>query len=254
MSGIDDALAHLAGGQTVAVVLAVALLLGLRHATDPDHLAAVSTLIAAGPDDGIRRAGRLGLAWGLGHATTLLLFGLPIVLFGSYLPAWVQQGAEGLVGLVIVVLAARLLVRWRRGRFHAHVHRHGEIEHRHLHPHDQGEAHEHEHDRPAAQRLGRSCGQAYGIGLVHGIGGSAGVGVLLLAGIPDHGQAIAALLLFALAAAGSMAALSCGFGYALTRGPVMRHVFALAPALGLAALAFGTWYLLGALSAVPYPL
>jgi ABC-type nickel/cobalt efflux system permease component RcnA len=254
MSGIDDALAHLAGGQTVAVVLAVALLLGLRHATDPDHLAAVSTLIAAAPDNGTRRAGRLGLAWGLGHATTLLLFGLPVVLFGPYLPEAVQQAAEALVGMVIVALAVRLLLRWRRGRFHAHTHRHGAVEHRHLHPHDRGETHKHEHDRPVTQRLGRTCGQAYGIGLVHGMGGSAGVGVLLLAGIPDHGQAIAALLLFAVAAAGSMAAMSCGFGYALTRGPVLRHVFALTPALGLAALAFGTWYMLGALSAVPYPL
>ena len=254
MPGIDDALAHLAGGQTIAVILAVALLLGLRHATDPDHLAAVSTLIAAAPDDGIRRAGRLGLAWGLGHATTLLLFGLPIVLFRTYLPDLVRQAAEALVGMIIVALAVRLLLRWRRGRFHAHTHQHGPIEHRHLHPHDRGETHEHEHDRPVAQRLGRSGRQAYGIGLVHGMGGSAGVGVLLLAGIPDRGWAIVALLLFAVAAAGSMATLSCGFGYALTRGPVMRHVFALTPALGLAALAFGTWYLLGALSAVPYPL
>jgi hypothetical protein len=230
MPGIDDALAHLAGGQTLVVVLVVALLLGLRHATDPDHLAAVSTLIAAAPDDGIRRAGRLGLAWGLGHATTLLLFGLPLVLFGPYLPDAVQQAAEALVGVVIVALAVRLLVCWRH------------------------ETHQHEHDRPVDQRLGRSSAQAYGIGLVHGMGGSAGVGVLLLAGIPDSGWAIVALLLFAVAAAGSMAALSCGFGYALTRGPVMRHVVGFTPALGLAALAFGTWYLLGALSAVPYPL
>jgi ABC-type nickel/cobalt efflux system permease component RcnA len=254
MSGIDDALAHLAGGQTAVVVLAVAILLGLRHATDPDHLAAVSTLIAAAPHNGTRRAGRLGLSWGLGHATTLLLFGLPVVLFGSYLPDAVQQAAEALVGMVIVALAVRLLLRWQRGRFHAHAHRHGAIEHRHLHPHDRGETHEHEHDRPVTQRLGRTSGQAYAIGLVHGMGGSAGVGVLLLAGIPDHGQAIAALLVLAVAAAGSMAALSCGFGYALTRGPVLRHVFALTPALGLAALVFGTWYMLGALSAVPYPL
>ena len=68
------------------MVLAVALLLGLRHASDPDHLAAVSTLIASDPRDGRERAGRLGLAWGLGHALTLGLFGLPIVLFGAYLP------------------------------------------------------------------------------------------------------------------------------------------------------------------------
>jgi ABC-type nickel/cobalt efflux system permease component RcnA len=252
MSGLDHALANLAGGQTLLVVFAVAVLLGLRHATDPDHLAAVSTLIAADPRDGVRRARRLGFGWGLGHATTLLAFGLPVVLLRSDLPDAVQRAAEVLVGLVIVALAVRLLLRWRRGRFHAHVHRHGEIEHRHLHPHEHGHAHAHRHE-PETQ-LGRTPLQAYGIGLVHGMGGSAGVGVLLLAGIPDHGEAIGALVLFALAAALSMATLSSGFGYALTRGPVMRHVLAVTPALGVIALLFGAWYALGALDAVPYPL
>jgi ABC-type nickel/cobalt efflux system permease component RcnA len=252
MGGVDDLIANLAHGQALLVVLAVALLLGLRHATDPDHLAAVSTLIATEPEDGARRAGKLGFAWGLGHATTLLAFGIPVVLFKSHLPEPVQQVAEALVGVVIVVLALRLLVRWRQGRFHAHLHRHGDVEHRHLHAHDH--VHAHEHDHAPERQLGRSPLQAYGIGLVHGMGGSAGVGVLLLAGIPDHGEAIAALLLFALAAAMSMATLSSGFGYALTRGPVMRRVFALTPALGVAALLFGAWYVLGALQAVPYPL
>ena len=109
------------------------------HASDPDHLAAVSTLIASEPEDGTSRAGRLGLAWGLGHATTLALFGLPIVLFNAYLPDAAQRGAEALVGLVIMLLAARLLLRWRRGHFHAHSHRHGDTEHRHLHPHESHE-------------------------------------------------------------------------------------------------------------------
>jgi ABC-type nickel/cobalt efflux system permease component RcnA len=260
MSGLDHTIANLGDGQTLLVVFAVAVLLGLRHATDPDHLAAVSTLIAAEPTDGKRRARRLGLAWGLGHATTLVLFGLPVVLFRSYLPEAVQQAAEALVGVLIIALALRLLVRWRRGRFHAHLHRHGPVEHRHLHPHEPeaAEAHEHAeahaHEHVTDAQLGRSPLQAYGIGLVHGMGGSAGVGVLLLAGIPDHGEAIAALVLFALAAAASMAALSSGFGYALTRGPVLRHVFALTPVLGVVALLFGTWYLLGALDAMPYPL
>ena len=73
MFGIDERITELlGGGATFGVVLAVALLLGLRHATDPDHLAAVSTLIATEPDDGRRRAVRLGLAWGVGHATTLV--------------------------------------------------------------------------------------------------------------------------------------------------------------------------------------
>jgi ABC-type nickel/cobalt efflux system permease component RcnA len=235
----------------LALVFSVALGLGLRHASDPDHLAAVSTLIASEPEDGTRRAGRLGLAWGLGHATTLALFGLPIVLFNAYLPDAAQRGAEALVGLVIMFLAARLLVRWRRGHFHAHPHRHGDTEHRHLHPHDhQGPSHEHAH-QPETQ-LGRSPAQAYGIGLVHGLGGSAGVGVLVLATISDQAEAVAALMVFALGTALSMAALSSAFGYAITRGPVLRRMLAFAPAMGVLALAFGGWYALGAVGAVPY--
>jgi ABC-type nickel/cobalt efflux system permease component RcnA len=212
----------------------------------------VSTLIASRPEDGTRQAGRLGMAWGLGHATTLIVFGLPIVLFGSYLPGRVQQAAEFAVGLVIIALALRVLVGWRRGRFHAHVHQHGGLEHRHLHPHGHGAHHEHSHD--TAPFLGRSPRQAYAIGLVHGMGGSAGVGILLLAGLPDRAEAGAALGLFALAAAASMAAMSSGFGYALTRGPLVRRMLALAPALGCLTLLFGVWYALGALNAAPYPL
>jgi len=252
MPGLDHSIAQLAGGHTLPVVLAVALLLGLRHATDPDHLAAVSTLIASDPDHGRRQAGRLGLAWGLGHATTLVAFGLPIVLFDSYLPGLLQRAAEFAVGLVIIALAVRLLLSWRRGRFHAHVHRHGATEHRHLHPHGQAAHHAHSHE--TAPLLGRSPRQAYGIGLVHGMGGSAGVGVLLLAGISNKAEAGAALALFGLAAALSMASLSSGFGYALTRGPVARRLLALAPGLGAVTLVFGLWYALGALNAAPYPL
>jgi ABC-type nickel/cobalt efflux system permease component RcnA len=234
-----------------ALVLAVALGLGLRHASDPDHLAAVSTLIASEPGDGTRRAGRLGLAWGLGHATTLALFGLPIVLFHAYLPDAVQRGAEALVGAMIMLLAARLLVRWRRGHFHAHPHRHGDTEHRHLHPHDErGARHDHAHEPEA--RLGRSPAQAFGIGLLHGTGGSAGVGVLLLATIPGQAEAVAALIVLALGTAVSMAALSSAFGYAITRGPVLRRMLAFAPAMGILTLAFGGWYTLGAVGAVPY--
>jgi ABC-type nickel/cobalt efflux system permease component RcnA len=246
MENLDNAIAQLSHGNTLLVVLAVALLLGLRHATDPDHLAAVSTLIASEPEDGTRRAGRLGLAWGMGHATTLCLFGLPIVIAGAYLPDAVEHAAEFLVGLVIIALAVRLLVRWRRGRFHAHLHRHGEVEHRHLHPHGHGPHHAHAHE-PELQ-LGRSPRQAYGIGMVHGAGGSAGVGVLLLAGIPDHAEAVGALILFASAAAVSMATLSSGFGYALTRGPVLRRMLALAPGLGVVTLVFGVWYAVGAVT------
>ena len=240
------------------MVLLVALALGLRHASDPDHLAAVSTLIASDPEDGTRRAGRLGLAWGAGHAVTLAAFGLPIVLMQAYLPDAAQRASEALVGLMIMFLAVRLLVRWRRGHFHAHAHRHGELEHRHLHPHaapaaehahSHGAAHAHSHAPEA--RLGRSPWQAFGIGLVHGAGGSAGVGVLLLATVGDRADAVAALTLLAVGTTVSMALLSCAFGYAITRGPVVRRVLAFAPAMGVMTLAFGCWYTLGAVGAMP---
>ena len=112
MFGLDGTIANLSDGTTMLIVVAAAILLGLRHASDPDHLAAVTTLVASGRERGSRSAARLGLTWGLGHATSLFVFGLPIVLFEAYLPERVQQGAEASVGVVIVALlpAASALV------------------------------------------------------------------------------------------------------------------------------------------------
>ena len=235
MFGIDDWLAHLSDGTTIGLVAVVAVALGLRHAVDPDHVAAVATLIAGGKDRATRAAARLGLAWGLGHAGSLFAFGLPIVLFKAYLPEPVQQAAETSVGVMIALLALWLLVRWRRGLFHLH--------------HDHGGPHA--HGRRA--RVGtRSPLQAFGIGLVHGMGGSAGVGVLLLASIHDRALAVGALGLFALCTALSMAALSTGWGVALAASPVRSSFARVAPAVGCASLAFGVWYALGALSLAPY--
>jgi ABC-type nickel/cobalt efflux system permease component RcnA len=242
MSGIDHRIATLGHGGSLVVLLAVALLLGLRHASDPDHLTAVSTLIASERRNGIRRAARLGLAWGAGHASTLVLFGLPIVLFKAYLPDALQRITEAAVGVVIVALAVRLLVRWRQGRFHTHAHRHGSIEHRHLHDHETAG---HEHVHAPTLRLGRSPREAYAIGLVHGAGGSAGLGILLLAGISDKGEAAAALLVFALATATSMTVMSSLAGWALTRGPVLQRALVVAPVLGVLSLTFGVWYVVG---------
>jgi high-affinity nickel permease len=236
--GLDQAMAGLVGGGPV-VVLAVALLLGLRHATDPDHLVAVSTLVASEEERRARTATILGLSWGLGHATTLVAFGLPIVAFEGFLPGWAQRSAELLIGLVIVLLAVRLLARWRRGRFHAHRHAHGSLVHRHLHAHGSSLKHGHDHT------LLRSPAQAYGIGCIHGVGGSAAVGVLLLASIASRPEAIGALVLFALATAASMAVVSSGLGYVLASPAVARRFDRLAPALATASLAFGIWYAAG---------
>jgi ABC-type nickel/cobalt efflux system permease component RcnA len=249
MGGLDDAIASVGEGGSLLVVLLVAVLLGLRHATDPDHLTAVSTLIVADERHGTARARRLGLAWGAGHATTLFAFGLPVVLFGAQLPEIVQRLAEGAIGAIIVVLAVRLLARWHAGAFHTHAHRHGAVVHAHPHVHEHGVAvpHPHAHKHPHAEDLGRTPLTAYGIGLVHGLGGSAGVGLLLLGGISGHVAGAAALLLFAAATAVSMALVSSAFGYALARGPVAGRLGALAPVLGTCGLLFGAWYALGAL-------
>ena len=223
MFGLDDWVARFSDGTTVALVLVVALVLGLRHATDPDHLTAVTTLIAGGRDRAARAAARLGLAWGLGHATSLFAFGIPIVLYRAYLPQPVQVVAETAVGVLIVALALGLLVRWHHG---------------HVHGTRRGRA--------------RSAWQAYAIGLVHGMGGSAGVGVLLLATIQNRTIAVGALALFALCTAGSMALVTTGWGLTLTRPRVQRSFDRLAPVLGCASLVFGVWYALGAVSLAPY--
>src|SRR5207253_2978270 len=232
MFGLDNHIAHFSDGATVLIVIAVAILLGLRHATDPDHLAAVTTLVASGKERTKRLAARLGFAWGLGHATSLFAFGLPIVLFKSYLPEPVQRAAETMVGFVIVSLAVWLLVRWRRGLFHVHVHGHDGI-HLHGHTHDGHRSHPH---APAPKT--RSPLQAYAIGVVHGMGGSAGVGVLLLASIHSHAVAVGALALFAFFTAVSMAILSTGFGVTLSSAPIRASFHRIAPVLGVLSLAF----------------
>jgi ABC-type nickel/cobalt efflux system permease component RcnA len=252
MAAIDGWLEGFLHGPTALwAVLLISLLLGLRHASDPDHLAAVTTLIASEQDgSGLRKAGSMGFSWGLGHGTSLVLIGLPLVLLGRYLPEPVQQAAETLIGGIIVFLAVRLLVRWRRGHFHAHVHGHdGEPVHRHVHSHESDSSHEHAH-----KILRRTPLSSYGIGLVHGIGGSGGLTLLLLSTIPNAAQATGALLIFAAGTAVSMALLSTAFGVAIAGGPIGRNFERLVPALGALGVAFGAWYMLGALGVVTYPL
>jgi ABC-type nickel/cobalt efflux system permease component RcnA len=252
MFGIDtwlEGLLH--GSPTLGIVLLMSFVLGLRHASDPDHLAAVTTLMAA--EEGVRprhKAALMGLSWGLGHATTLTLLGLPLVLFNHYLPALVQRIAETIIGGLIVLLALRLLYRWHHGHYHAHLHHHpGQTPHSHLHAHADGTAHDHVH-----AGLPRTPLAAYGIGLVHGVGGSAGLTLLLLASIRGRAEATSALLLFAAGTALSMAVLSAGFGWIITRGPIARNADRVTPLLGVLSLTFGVYYTLGALGLVSYPL
>jgi high-affinity nickel permease len=232
--GLDERIASLSDGGSVLVVLLVALLLGLRHATDPDHIAAVTTLVASTRERAARRAARLGVWWGLGHALTLILFGIPIVLFERFLPEPLQRSAETAVAVLIVFLAVRLLIRWRSGYFHAHAHPH----HRH----------DHDHRHAVRSPLG-----AFVIGLVHGMGGSAGVGVLLLAAVPSRPVAVASLVVLAVFTAVSMTMVTTGFGTVLVQPRVRGAFVVAAPTLGVISLAFGVWYALAAWALAPYP-
>ena len=252
MSTIDSWLeGFLHNPSGVGVILLISLLLGLRHASDPDHLAAVTTLIASGKErEQARKAGLMGLLWGLGHGTTLIVLGLPLVLFDRYLPEPVQQAAETLIGAIIVFLAVRLLLRWRRGLYHVHTHRHdGRTPHRHVHSHAHSESHQHAHAIPHRTPL-----SAYGIGLVHGVGGSGGLTLLLLSTISNQAEAAGALLIFAAGTAVSMALLSTAFGFAIAGGPIGRNFERVAPVLGVLSMAFGVWYALGAWGLIAYPL
>jgi ABC-type nickel/cobalt efflux system permease component RcnA len=230
--GLDDWIAGLSEGASIGIVLFVAVLLGLRHATDPDHIAAMTTLVASGRERVARSAAALGAWWGVGHAVTLVVFGIPILLAERYLPERVQQGAETAVAVLIVFLALRLLVRWRHGYFDLHAHPHPDRDHRHA---------------------VRTPVGALGVGLVHGMGGSAGVGVLLLAAIPSETVAVVSLLVLALFTAVSMTIVTVGFGLTLTARPVAAAANTVVPALGALSLAFGIWYAAAAWALAPYP-
>lgn len=235
----------LAGG--LLTVAAVAFLLGARHATEPDHLTALATLALNRESRGSGRLTLLGLAWGLGHSSTLLLLGIPVILLGLVLPEAVQRGVESLVGVLIAALAIRLLVRWYRGYFHVHPHRHGESWHAHPHVHERAPAephpkvHQHRHGDAIASPAG-----SFVLGLIHGVGGSAGAGLLLVGAQPTPGVAVTALILFAGAAAVAMALFSGLFGFLLGRRRLAGHLERAIPVVGVGSLAFGVFYAVAA--------
>ncbi len=229
----DEWLTGLLEGAPLLVALGIAFILGLRHASDPDHLVAVTSLVAA--DDGdSRRAARLGAWWGLGHALCLLLVGLPMIAFKSKLPGWLELAAERAVGVVILLLAGRVILKWVRGDYRAGAHRHDADRHRHLR---RGEAPTHRHVHVRTPR------QALAIGLLHGLAGTGTVVLLLVAALPGRLEAALALAVFAPMSILSMALFTTAFAWILTRRivePVYRAV--LIPAMGTFGLFFGLWY------------
>jgi len=234
---LDAWLTGLFDGAPLLVALGIAFLLGLRHASDPDHLVAVTALVASDRSD-THAAARLGAWWGLGHAATLVAIGLPLIFFKSALPAWLETGAEKAVGVVIIMLAARVFYKWIRGDYRAGPHGHPSSDragsHRHVWHRDEPD---HAHGSV------RTPGQAFGIGLLHGLAGTGAVVLLLIAALPSQVEAALALAVFAPMSILSMAGCTSAFAWVLTR-PVIEPVYrtVLIPALGLFGLMFGLWY------------
>jgi ABC-type nickel/cobalt efflux system permease component RcnA len=230
---LDAWLEGLLSGAPLVTGLIIAFVLGLRHASDPDHLVAVTSLVAIEGGD-TRAATRLGAWWGIGHALALLALGLPLIFLKGQLPGWLESGAERAVGVVILVLALRVIYKWVRGDFRSGPHRHEAKPHRHLR---RGEGREHRH------RHVRSPRQALGIGLLHGLAGTGAVVVLLIAALPGQLEAAAALAVFAPMSIVSMALCTSVFAWLLTR-PIVEPVYrtVLIPALGLFGVMFGMWY------------
>src|SRR4029453_4632926 len=110
---LDSLLTGLFDGAPLLVALGIAFLLGLRHASDPDHLVAVTSLVAA-EDGDTRKDARFGAWWGIGPASALLALGIPLIAFKAGLPAWLESGAEKAIGIVILLLAARVIYKWAR--------------------------------------------------------------------------------------------------------------------------------------------
>src|SRR5256885_2945961 len=102
MFGLDHSIAGLSNGTTLLVVVAVSALLGLRHASDPDHLTAVTTMIASRGGRATRHAARLGLTPGLGPATSLFVFAAPVALYSPYPPQPRQAPAGTTAGCLIL--------------------------------------------------------------------------------------------------------------------------------------------------------
>jgi ABC-type nickel/cobalt efflux system permease component RcnA len=247
-------------------IIALGFFLGMRHATDPDHVIAVTTIVSR--QRSIRHAALIGILWGLGHTITIFLVGSAIILFGVVIPPKLGLTMELSVGLMLILLGVLNLTgftRWitetftpqspdAQGHVHPHVHSHahthqqGDFVHAHPHHHDP-EKHGHAEDATPVGWMDRIFGQLglyqavrpLAVGLVHGLAGSAAVALLVLTTIRDPRWAIAYLLVFGVGTIAGMmlitAAIALPFKYSQSRFARLNR--GLAVASGLISIAFG---------------
>lgn len=225
-------------------LLFVGLLLGLRHALEADHVAAVASL--ATRNASWREAVRVAAAWGLGHAGTLFVFGAVLVLLGAQLPEGVAIALEAAVGVMLVVLGVDVLRRIRRRRIHFHVHAHGAADrHVHLHSHEHGHGHDHPHPH-------RSSLRALIVGCVHGLAGTAGLVLLAVPAMSSGAQALGYLAVFGAGTIAGMIGFSLAIAVPLrfTARRLRRTTMAIELLLGATNVGLGLWIAIASLGAL----
>jgi cytochrome c biogenesis protein CcdA len=185
-------------------VLSLGFLLGMQHALEADHIAAVSSIAARRSD--VADIVKHGLTWGLGHTLTLFVFAGLAILLGHAIPDTFARPIEAAVGVMLIGLGAHVLWRLWRDRVHFHAHRHGDgTRHLHLHSHageitaHASSAHAHAHGFRWRTLL---------VGLMHGMAGSAALLVLAVSQAANPATAVAYVLLFGLGSMLGMGALS----------------------------------------------
>ena len=240
---------------TTATVIVLGFLLGMRHATDADHVIAVSTIVTR--QRTLRGGLAVGALWGVGHTLTIVVVGGAIILFRVVIPPALGLTMEMTVALMLVVLGLwnlTALLQHVRDQLsasagqHAHPHQHGDYVHSHRHGHG-SLAHGHRDDQTPQAWLDRHFAglglyqllRPLVVGLVHGLSGSAAVTLLVLAAIGDPRWAVAYLLLFGLGTIVGMTLITLVIAVPMTlasrRLPHVQRQLRLAS--GLASLALG---------------
>ena len=185
-------------------ILGFGFLMGMRHAIEADHVAAMASLTTRAGS--VRRAVPLGLSWGAGHTLMLAAFGLAAMVLGSALPAELAVYLERAVGVMLIALGGDVLVRLVRERVHFHPHRHDGVVHWHAHSHAGEKVHDperHHHEHASGGSL-----RAFLVGIMHGMAGSAALVVLALQSMPSVATGVLYIVVFGIGSMLGMAALT----------------------------------------------
>ncbi len=220
---------------TLVGLLGLGLILGLRHALDPDHIAAVSTIVSESRS--VRRSSLIGTCWGLGHTMSLLIAGVLVIALKIQISDRAALWMEFAVALMLILLGLKAILRSLRGwRIHVHRHTHDGRSHSHMHLHRPSEEHAHQH-----RHLIRSGARPFLVGMVHGMAGSAALMILVLATIPSALAGLIYIAVFGLGSVGGMLIMSSliSLPFILTRQRFNVLSQGLQVAVGLFSLGFG---------------